>query len=306
MSFLRHPLVGLAIATACLACSTTQESDDGEPANEDGAGGTETPADPTPKASFVPTATSACPTFAQGTATFHPDGNARNVELYISDKAFELNGPVLFYWHGNGDQPISGADWGLGAGNIQWITDLGGIVVAPYRDPLNTSDFDWHLTVGSSDESDLRLADEVLACAIENVGIDMRRIHSMGISAGGLNTVQMGYRRSGYLASVVVMSGGLFAPGTTQDPENRYPAMIFHGGPSDQVLVNFQDLSETYRAELTNAGQFSIMCNHGLGHTVPIDARWTMIDFLLAHPFGTDPSPYAQALPPDYPAYCTL
>ncbi len=310
MHALRTPLLGLAtvaMVATTMACSKVEAPVDKPTENVGGAGagGTESTGEPTPAATFVPVATNACPTFAQGTATFNPDGKARNVELFMSDKAYELSGPLVFYWHGNGDQPLSGTDWGMGDANIKWITDLGGIVVSPYRDPQNTTDFDWYLTVGS-EEDDLRLADEVLACAIENVGIDMRRIHAMGISAGGLHTVQMGYRRSGYIASVVVMSGGLFSPRESQDPANLFPAMIFHGGPSDQVIVNFKDLSEKYRAALQEAGQFSILCDHGMGHTVPLEARPSMIDFLLAHPFGTNPSPYAKAMPPEYPAYCTL
>lgn len=125
-----------------------------------------------------------------------PDGKARDVRVWISDAAKTLDGPLLFYWHGTNSSPITEPPYGIGAANVAALKEKGGIIVAPFHDPA-AGTFPWFLTTGSGPEDDLRVADEVVACAIEKVGIDIRRIHSMGMSAGGLQTTQMSYRRSG-------------------------------------------------------------------------------------------------------------
>src|SRR5690606_16148350 len=118
-------------------------------------------------------------------------------------------------------------------------TAAGGIVAAPYSDPAAGA-FPWFLTTGRTRMDDLLVADEVLGCALQGVGVDVRRIHSIGMSAGGLQTAQMSYRRSGYLASVVTYSGGLISSAPArQDPSNRFAALIFHGGANDVIIMGF-------------------------------------------------------------------
>jgi poly(3-hydroxybutyrate) depolymerase len=179
-------------------------------------------------------------------------------------------------------------------------------VAAPFHDPA-AGTWPWYLTVGSGKEDDLLVADEILACAIEKVGVDVRRIHSMGMSAGGLQTVQMSYRRSGYIASVAPYSGGLIGTPPNQNPNNAFAAMVFHGGASDVVgPAMFQQLSENYQSNISGAGHFAFLCDHGNGHTIPTDARTSVQAFLSAHPYGQTPSPYTGGLPPDFPSYCSL
>lgn len=75
---------------------------------------------------------------------------------------------------------------------------------------------------------DLRVADEIVACVAARVGIDPRRIHSVGHSAGALHTTQMSFHRSAWLASVVTFSGGLGATAPTdQELANKLAALIF-------------------------------------------------------------------------------
>ncbi|MCA9556268.1 MAG: hypothetical protein KC933_39955, partial [Myxococcales bacterium] len=249
-----------------------------------GQGGMGTTLEPKPE--FLPTPTGACPAFTPGTNTFSPAGIApRDVEIWIGPNATASDGPLLFYWHGTGSSPVNEPPYGL-EGMIDAVESMGGIVAAPHHDPA-AGTFPWFLTTGTGKEDDLLLADEILACAIENVGIDLRHIHSIGMSAGGLNTTQMSYRRSGYLASVVPYSGGLIGQAPDiQDPTNPFAAMIFHGGPSDQVVVSFQPISEAYQADLAGRGHFAFICDHGEGHTIPKkdnvqDAIW---QFFMAHP----------------------
>jgi hypothetical protein len=123
------------------------------------------------------------------------------------------------------------------------------------------------------------------------------------MSLGGLQTTAMSTARSNYIASVVAYSGSGFGP--DQNPSNKVPAIVAHGGPSDIVIVHFDVLTEAYYTEMVDRGRFVIICGHGGGHTLPGPINggrdW---QFLLDHPFGTSPSPYAGGLPAGYPAYC--
>lgn len=53
------------------------------------------------------------------------------------------------------------------------------------------------------------IADEVAPCAIEQLGIDSRRIHVAGTSAGGVHAAHMGYLRSNDVTSIATYSGGI-------------------------------------------------------------------------------------------------
>src|SRR5262249_37033234 len=163
------------------------------------------------------------PELAEGTITVSPDGKPRDVLIWISDAAKTLDGPVVFFWHGAGGSPNE-ATYALSSPVIKEITDMGGIVAAPVHDP-GAGQLPWYLALGGGDESDLGVMDEVLACAIEKVGVDLRRIHSVGFSAGAMNTTQVGWRRSGYIASVVTFSGAQIGSPPDQDPLNLFPAM---------------------------------------------------------------------------------
>jgi hypothetical protein len=83
------------------------------------------------------------------------------------------------------------AEQALGPAVIASITAAGGLLVAPVHDPA-AGTWPWFLVSGTQD-NDLRVADEVLACAMEKLGVDLRRIHSLGFSAGAIHSVQMSY-----------------------------------------------------------------------------------------------------------------
>jgi len=254
----------------------------------------------------IPKPTGPCPEFAEGEVTFSPSALSidRSVYMWISDQAQSKDGPLIFYWYATGSAP-SEALWGLGTQVINDVKSRGGIVVAPNADPA-AGQYNWYL-VSTTREDDLILMDEVVACAVEKVGIDTRHIHTMGMSAGGLNTAQASFRRSNYLASVVTYSGGIsYVTPPIQDPDNKFAAMIFHGGTNDVYVIDFKATSEAYHTLLEDNGHFSFICDHGRGHTIPNDATASVWQFFQDHPFGTDPSPYASGLPSGFPSYCAL
>lgn len=258
----------------------------------------------TPLDEFLPKATGACPTLTTGMVTVSPDDFTRDVQIWIGDEAKTMDGPIVFFWHGAGGSPKD-AVYALSQPVIDEIVAMGGILVAPVHDPA-AGQLPWFLSLGGSNESDLRVMDEVLACAIDQVGVDLRHIHSVGFSAGAMNTTQVGWRRSGYIASVVTFSGAQIGSPDDQDPTNKYPAMAFHGGSSDVVIIEFQPNTEKYVQGLKDEGHFAFICDHGKGHTVPTDARMPAWQFLKDHPFGVQPEPYKDALPASFPSYCSL
>ena len=262
-----------------------------------GAGGTGGAGGPAPTA--LPAPTGACPDFVGATITVSPAGLApRPVDIWVGGGG----GPLVFYWHGTGSSPTI-ANFAL---PIADITALGGVVVAPHSDPAS-GQWPWYLTVPfNAPDHDLRVADEIVACAIEKVGIDTRRIHSTGMSAGGLHTSQMSYLRSNYLASVATFSGGIigFAP-QALDPSNRFAAMVWHGGPTDSVFgQDFPGLSAAYKNDLVGKGHFALLCDHGGGHLPPTSHTAAILQFLMDHPYGADPSPYVGGLPPGIAGIC--
>jgi poly(3-hydroxybutyrate) depolymerase len=304
-SYAAIPLLLLAVACGDDSDSNPGAGGGGGGSGGAGAGGGEGGTAPSEPAN-LPAVTGTCPEFTDGTNTFSPAGIApRDVQIF-RDPSATGPGPLVFYWHGTGSSPVGEPPVGLGAA-MDWVKSLGGVVAAPVHDPA-AGTFPWFLTTGGDDESDLILADEILACAIDKLDIDTRRIHSIGMSAGGLQTTQMSYRRSAYIASVVTYSGGKLGAIPTEDEANLFPAMIFHGGASDVVLVNFQDLSEEYRDDLRGKGHFAFICDHGGGHTIPFgdNEQPSILQFFEQHPYGTNPSPFAEALPADFPAYCAL
>jgi len=77
-------------------------------------------------------------------------------------------------------------------------------------------------------------------------------------------------------------------------------------GPNDQVIVDFATATKAYHDALVMEGHFVIVCDHDMGHTVPASGVASGWQFLLDHPFGVTPEPYAKGLPKSFPSYCVL
>ncbi len=256
----------------------------------------------------LPSATGMCPAMdTSGMVTVTPTGlAARQAQIWVGPESATADGPVVFFWHGAGGSPTE-APYALGEA-VAAITGAGGIVIAPVHDPAAGS-FPWFLTAGGSREDDLVVADELLACAESSIGIDDAHVHAVGFSAGALNTTQMSFRRSSYVASVVVYSGGLISARAPRSdaPDARFAAMILFGGERDEVVINFANASRNYHDYLgANPGYFGFLCDHGMGHTVPSAARASAWQFLQDHPFGMHPHAYEEGLPEGFYSPCSL
>lgn len=256
-------------------------------------------------------ATGPCPEFKDGYVMFAPDGMQRRVLLYTSGKAENKHGPLVISWHSTLPNPEDAVSW-IGQSVIDEIKQQGGVVAAPATGyPNEVRPWDNTPMGAQGVDGDQRLMDEIVACAIQKLDIDTRRIHATGMSAGGLKTSQVSLRRSGYLASVVVYSGGLTMGDMPpdQDPTNPVAAMILYGGATDISPVdgiNYTDASNRYLDVMQKRGSFAFLCNHGGGHSVPRDSQASAWRFMQDHPYGTKPSPYAMALPSGFLRYCSL
>ena len=259
-----------------------------------------------PAADKLPKPTGSCPAFTDGsgcraeaggalTCMFQPAGEPeREVRVWMPPGERVQPGPLVFYFYGllgwpdNAAMPFAGFPQDV----LQKLFDAGGILVAPQaradRNPPKLSRLPWIDALGFEDDmGDFLLIDEVVACAIEQVGIDVRHIHSTGLSAGAWMTAQVAVHRSNYIASVALFSGGIEGIQGTQDPSNKYPVIMFHGGTTDYVGAHFQNEAQSGVNLWRTLGHFAVSCNHEGGHSVPAQAALVGMQFLLDHPYGT-------------------
>jgi poly(3-hydroxybutyrate) depolymerase len=192
---------------------------------------------------------------------------------------------------------------------ITEITGAGGLV-ASFESTTGTGTNTSGTAIFYSD--DYNTADQILACAVQQLHIDTSRIISAGCSAGGLQTGAMLYYRSSYLACGMPNSGGVVFPYTMQDA--HVPSLITtHGAAgTDVVIVDFSMTSATEDMDIKSKaassmppGGYVVDCNHGGTHcgapANDIAAQW---QFCKDHPFGVSPDPYGGVLPSSFPSYC--
>jgi poly(3-hydroxybutyrate) depolymerase len=152
------------------------------------------------------------------------------------------------------------------------------------------------------------MAEEILACAVQQLNIDTRRIYTGGCSAGGLQAGAMEYGRSSYLAGTMPNSGGTVFPYKLEDP-SHVPALITtHGAMgSDVVGIDFSTTSARETTDIAALGGVAADCDHGGGHCgAPSDYIAAQWQFLKDHPFGVSPDPYAAGLPASFPSGCKI
>jgi hypothetical protein len=191
----------------------------------------------------------------------------------------------------------------FGSAQIAAVTAAGGIVASFAKSNgmgTDTGDAVWFT-------GDFTTADQVVACAIQEMHIDTRRIFTTGASAGALQAAWMSYARSGYIAAAAPISGGIIVAPALQDPSNVPAAMAIHGAPGvDVVIIDFAQASATYEASVKTLGGFSMDCNTGGGHVGgPPQICPGIWQFFEDHPFKVAPQPYPP-IPAVFPSYCQI
>jgi hypothetical protein len=212
------------------------------------------------------------------------------------------------FWYETGGS-ANDVTFQFGTAQINAVTAAGGMVASFARSTgtgTNTGDLVWYT-------GDFATADQVVACGIQANRVDPKRIYALGASAGALQTTWMSYARSGYLAAVATLSGGMTGSGSLtldpppEDPSHIPPALVTHGAPGvDVVVLDFAQASAAWEADIATRHGFSIDCNTGGGHVSgPPQICPAMWQFFQDHPYGVVDD-YTSGLPSVFPGYCKI
>lgn len=247
---------------------------------------------------ILPPTPSDCPTLVTGLSAITVLG--QTVSLWVGAKRTDVQGPVMFYWHGTGGRLDEA---GLLGPALQEIQDLGGIVASF---DTSTKTGEQTATTGDFYTGDFDMADYIVGCAIQQLNIDTKRIFTAGCGGGGLQAGGMVFARSNYLAGAMPNSGGNLVITQFQNPSHIPSLITTHGScTSDVVFLNFADESRHLCNAVSAAGGIVVDCEHsGTVCGAPaeyIAAQW---QFLKDHPFGVNPDPYAGGLPASFPSGC--
>jgi predicted esterase len=251
-----------------------------------------TPTDP-----IIPAVAGDCPMFRGGSITFMGLGG---IAVNAGSKPSAPSAPMVFYWHGTGS--TSGEYAGMAAAVSAGVSSEGGVLISFQ----GTSGGDLLSGTSTFGKSDFDIADQLLACAVKDHNVDPKRVFSTGCSAGGLFAGAMGAARSNYMAAIAPNSGGLTVPVAFQNMWTP-PLMTVHGRPGgDVVIVDFSMTSMTADNTYKQRGAFVINCDHGGGHCGGGGLSGDMWEFFKAHPYGTNPSPWKDALPSGFNSKCKI
>ncbi|MCK6569523.1 hypothetical protein L6V77_00240 [Myxococcota bacterium] len=245
-----------------------------------------------------------CPALVEGeNAGFPSAGLERTFRLYVPSTWTEgTDYPLVYVWHGLGQSQDEIEE---NSNIVALVDEFEVIAVVPDSQAENKPGVEWD-QLGVGENADLVFFDDMLTCIDKGFGVDLDRVHSTGLSAGGLWTTYLTMFRSETIASSVAFSGGLLVDYPT--PTAKRPMIAAWGGPEDTAFdQNFDVLANDLISEIVPAGHFVLACNHGEGHKwLPEFSPWAL-QFLLDHPRTIADEPYAAGLPAGvFPEYCTI
>lgn len=340
MSSRLAPLLCLALGGALLGgCGGAKDEDTGaaagdcaegtncaEPDGDDGTDGTDgddgTDGSDTPGLRPVGTPSAACPDVTTtGFLSFDVDGVERRASVVVPRDPDGTMG-VVFFFHGLMDTSY-GEPTELMVDNLQMqaLADELNVVVllpeAPIFDLFGYQIYLWDLQVET--DNDLRLVDDMRACADQQLDIDLERVSAWGFSGGALFTTIVARERGDAFASILESSGGadLEIPIWTElgaaygTPAHTMPALLQSGGAADVwpdasfVLVDFEAASDVLAGHLVADGHAVVRCQHDRGHTITNPGFTQALGWVVDHRFGA-PGPMATSLSSADEAWCAL
>ena len=246
-----------------------------------------------------------CPVIMAGSNTeFRSGGEDRAFELVLpSDYDAAESYPLVFVFHGFGGTSLDYVD---GDGMLREYADSEGlIVVSPQGLGSAGGGARWNTSTASEFNVDVTLFDDLVKCVSEQYSVDMDRIHSTGMSFGGLMTGTLIATRGDVLASAAPFSGGVTLE--YEDTGSTPPVLITWGGEDDfGSSTDFHALAGDMITLLGDKGHFRVQCDHGMMHEFSTDFWPWGLQFMLDHPKGADTAAYESALPDVFPDYCTL
>lgn len=241
-----------------------------------------------------------CPPLVDGANEDFPSaGLERSFLVHVPDTYDAATpAPLVFSFHGFGGNAA-----GFLSQEMRDAADaMGAILIVPDGgDRGGTPGFD--VVAPPVGNTDLVLFDDLVTCASEQWNIDADRIHSTGMSNGGLMTGYLMSHRDEVLASVAPLSGGISGPYASED---AIPVLATWGGEDDFAFEqDFHQLSRDMVDASRANGQFVIACDHGMGHTYD-DGWWSWVfEFLADHPGTLAEEPYTE-VPASFPDWCTI
>jgi predicted esterase len=208
--------------------------------------------------------------------------------------------PLVVVYHGFGGDIASMLD---AAGLRPYADSHQVILVVPQGEDVGGTG-GWDAFSDPRTNLDLVLFDDLVTCASESFSVDPQRLHVTGMSNGGLFTGYLLATRSSVIASAAPMSGGM---GLAPTDTSTLPVLALWGGESDFAFDQDFDLLTSEMIEsLLGRGDFVVACDHGLGHSLDPSFWPWVLQFLLEHPEGVSPEPYAEELPEIFPDYCSI
>ncbi|MCA9547715.1 MAG: hypothetical protein KC613_25100, partial [Myxococcales bacterium] len=240
-----------------------------------------------------------CPMGVAGDNTLASAGLDRAVRVFVPELAEGQTYPLVLLWHGFGSSPDNILEY---SGMADHVADRGFILAVPAS--TEGSGVEW-ASLTPDDSVDAALFDDLVTCLQTSLPVDPQRIHVSGFSAGGLWSGWLTVFRSEVIASVAAFSPGLIP--NFQAPTQPIPVLAAWGGEADVAYdQDFNLMAPRLLGQLAGAGHFAVGCNHGLGHDwLPEWTPW-VLDFLLDHPKGVGPEPYAAGLPAQFPEFCAV
>jgi len=181
-------------------------SSSGTGSKGDGTGGS-------PSSQYLPKISGTCPTITPGANGTSLTFAGEPVTIWAGKPSADQHGSLVLFWFETGGS-ANDVTFQFGTAQIQAVTAAGGVVASFAKSKgtgTNTGDLVWYT-------DDFLTADQVVACAIDQMHIDTRRIYTTGASAGALQAAWMAYSRSGYIAAAAPISGGISFAQPLQDP----------------------------------------------------------------------------------------
>lgn len=241
-----------------------------------------------------------CPALAAGRNDLFPSGGLdRSFELVLPPEDAVGPHPVLFAWHGFGGDAASFLSPGL----EDAAASQGMILIVPEGlDRGGVPGFD--VVSPPATNTDLALFDDVLTCVSEQFDVDPERVHTTGMSNGGLMSGYLLATRAERLASVAPLSGGITVDAT---PAAFPPTLLVWGGPTDEAYdQDFHALAGDAITTLRAADTFVVACEHTDGHALSSGWWAWVVDFLAAHPRDAPAPAWAGGLPESVPDWCVI
>ncbi|MFT6375910.1 MAG: poly(3-hydroxybutyrate) depolymerase [bacterium] len=210
-----------------------------------------------------------------GNYTFDDGDVSRRLLVYMPD---DVDGaPVLFAWHSLNGSP----ERLLTFMAIERAVDDGFVVVVPESRGLTSTE--WDISSAGSANVDMVLFDVLLDSLLDVQRVDEDRIYATGFSAGGLFTSLLTIHRADRLAATAPFSGGATS-NAYRTPVAPIPVMLSWGGSFDSYGgFSFHAATQTLSDALVGDGHTVLMCDHGLGHSVPNDAASRTRAFFAQH-----------------------